>query len=94
MDTKNNQLTITNECEIVDVLLSLEKTPIAYGRKLRELVEQGMTEEEAKEFLLRPIPLELYYEYCLGLFAVESEAVDSIEIYSPYTGKEIPKENK
>lgn len=31
--------------------------------------------------------LELYYEEGRGAFAVESEAVESGEIYSPYSGE-------
>ena len=33
------------------------------------------------------IELEIYYEKGTGLFAVESEAVESGTIYSPYTGE-------
>lgn len=93
MKQNNDRLTITSDCELIDVLLCPNKTPLAYQRKLKELVEiAGMTEDEAKESLLQPIPLELFYDYGLGLFGVESEAVESTDIYSPYTGEEIPKE--
>jgi hypothetical protein len=33
------------------------------------------------------IELEIYYEKGTGLFAVESETVESGTIYSPYTGE-------
>lgn len=93
MEPNNNRLTITSNCEVIDVLLCPNKTPLAYQRKVKELVEiSGMTEDEAKTQLLQPIQLELFYDYGLGLFAIESEAVESAGIYNPYTGKEIPKE--
>lgn len=93
MEQNNNRLIITSDCEVIDVLLSPNKTPLAYQRKLKELIEiSGMPQDEAKTHLLQPIQLELFYDYGLGLFAVESGAVESAGIYNPYTGKEIPKE--
>jgi len=78
--------------EVIEVLLSETQHPIAFNAKVKELVEQsGMTEEEAKNFVrTNPFTLELYYHVNQGLFAVESEAVESYgnEIYSPYTGEE------
>ncbi|WP_195594670.1 hypothetical protein [Bacteroides fragilis] len=95
MEKNNNRLVITSDVEVIDVRLCPNKTPLAYQRKLKELVEiSGMTGDEAKTYLLRPIQLELLYDYGLGLFAVESEAIESTEIYNPYTGKEIPKEEE
>ena len=47
-----------------------------------------MREEAEKVVSSYPIEIELYYEKGLGLFAVESGAVEShYEIYSPYTGE-------
>lgn len=93
MEQNNDRLTITSDSEVIDVLLCPNKTPLVYQRKLKELVEiAGMTEDEAEKHLLQPIQLELFYDYGLGLFGVESEAVESTDIYSPYTGEEIPKE--
>lgn len=84
----------TDEGDVVDILLCPNKTPIAYQRKKKELMEQsGMTEPEAEKFLLQPITLELFYDMGRGLFAVESEPLDCIEIFNPYTGKEIPYDN-
>lgn len=78
--------------EVIEVYLSEEKQPIAFGNKVKELMEEsGMSEEEAKEFVrTTPFTLELYYHMYQGLFAVESEAVEGYgnEIYSPYTGEE------
>lgn len=91
MCSEKENLIITADAECIDVLLTPSETPVAYERKLYELVNSGITEEEAKSYLLQPIQLELFYDYIRGLFAVESEAVDCSEIYNPYTGEEVPK---
>lgn len=67
--------------------LSKEKTPIAFAEKVAELVEEnGMTLEEAEKAVAgMEIGLEIYYEKGFGLFAIESEAVESCKIFSPYT---------
>ena len=89
------ELVVINEPgseEVVEVLLSKEKTPVAYQKKLEELMEVGAfdTQEEAEGWLSKtPITLELYYEKHQGLFAVESEAVESCELVSPYTGNKL-----
>ena len=78
--------------EIIKVQLSKEHTPVAYQKKLEELVETGAfdTQEEAEKWLNQnPIVLEIYYEKHQGLFAVESEAVESCELVSPYTGNKL-----
>lgn len=86
------QLVITDDAEVIEIYLSPNKTPIAYQRKLKELVETaGMTEAEAHDHLSIPFVLELFYDYGHGLFAVESEAVDATTIFSPYNGREVPK---
>lgn len=69
--------------------LTPDKTPIAYNRKVRCLMLSGMSKEEAEKVALEPIELELYYEVGYGLWAVESEAVESGDIISPYTGDEL-----
>jgi len=85
---------IEDEGDVIDVLLTPNKTPIAYNRKLHELINKsGMTKEEAEVYLLVPIHLELFYSMEQGVFAVEAEVLDSCEIYNPYTGREIPNEN-
>jgi len=76
--------------EIVEVILSETKYPIAFANKLAELMEQGAfnTEAEARQWLAtNPICLELYYEKHHGLFAVESESLEGTPeaICSPYT---------
>jgi len=62
--------------------------PIAYKKKLDELIAFGMTEKAAKhEMLTVPIEMEFYYEPDYGLMMVEAEAVEAGTIYSPYTGE-------
>jgi hypothetical protein len=77
--------------EVIDIFLTKEKTPIAYAAKLKELIEiSGMTQEEAEETLsTQPIQIEILYSYNLGLWAIESEALESIEPFCPYSGIQI-----
>ncbi|MDR2005298.1 MAG: hypothetical protein LBQ74_19930 [Prevotella sp.] len=83
-----------DEGDVIDILLTPEKTPIAYERKLYELINKtGMTKEEAEHYLLAPIPLEIFYAIDQGLFGVESEALCSTSLYNPYSGEEIPNDN-
>ena len=70
--------------------LTKEKFPIAFNAKVEELLEEGVeTDREEAERLVSnmEIELEIYYEKGTGLFAVESEAVESGTIYSPYTAE-------
>lgn len=76
--------------ETIEVTLTPDKYPIVFERKVRELMEQGAfnTKEEAEKWVKStPIVLELYYEVDSGLFAVESEALESSpeSICSPYS---------
>lgn len=89
------ELRITEEeGDVVDIYLCPNKTPVAYQRKKKELMESaGMTEEEAEYTLLRPIPIEVFYSYDQGLWGIEAECLSSCEVYDPYTGKEIPNDN-
>ena len=78
--------------EIIKVCLSKTQTPVAYQKKLEELLEVNAfdTREEAERWLdQNPIVLEIYYEKHQGLFAVESEALESCTLKSPYTGNDI-----
>ena len=51
--------------------------------------ENSMSREEAESVIKdMEIELEIYYEKGYGLFAVESEAVESGTIYSPYSKEE------
>lgn len=76
--------------EIVEVILSETKYPVAFANKLAELMEDHTfdSEEEARQWLSdNPICLEIYYEKGQGLFAVESSVLEynPEDIYSPYT---------
>lgn len=83
----------TNSVDFYDsilVTLNKEKTPIAFEQKVQELLEQGVfpTREKAEEYVnSTPIELELYYQKHSGLFSVETEAVESGTIYSPYSAE-------
>lgn len=94
MESITKELRITEETgDVIDVYPDSNKYPVIYQRKIHELTT-GMTKEEAELYLLQsPIQLELFYDLDRGLFAVESEAVESCEIYNPYTGREIPNDN-
>lgn len=78
------------------IKLTKEKFPIAFEEKVQELLEEGCAEtrEEAENLVNdMEIELEIYYERGTGLFAVESDAVESGTIYSPYTA-ELCEEDK
>jgi hypothetical protein len=78
--------------ETIGVLLTRRTFPIAFQNKLNELMEQGAfdNEEDATKWIeSTPIVLEIMYEKDCGLFAVESEAIESGGIVSPYSGEEI-----
>lgn len=80
------------EEEIIEVLLTRRTFPIAFQNKLNELMEQGAfdNEEDATKWIeSNPIVLEIMYEKHSGLFAVETEAIESGGIISPYSGEEI-----
>lgn len=72
---------------LCNVRLTKEKYPIAWNAKVEELVEEcGLSREDAEKVVSdMEIELEVYYEKGAGLFAVESEAVTSGTIYSPYS---------
>ena len=77
--------------EPLDVIkVTKEKFPIAFKNKIDELLSQGefKTREDAEKIAENfEIELELYYHKDYGFFAVESEAVESGTIYSPYSGE-------
>lgn len=89
----NNMVKLNNsdEYESIGVIkLTKEKFPKAFKAKVEELLEEGVCEtEEEAENVVKDIEfeLEVYYEKGTGLFAVESEAVESGTIYSPYTAE-------
>lgn len=92
----NKEIRISEqEGETIDIWLTPESMPVAYERKKWELIHKSeMTESEAEAHIVQiPIVLEVFYSIEQGLFGIESEAIESCEIYNPYTGEEIPNEN-
>ena len=76
--------------EPILIVLSADKQPIAYAEKINELVEQGLYETTEQAIANNPrfeIECEIYYQRHYGMFVVESGAVDSGTIYSPYSGE-------
>ena len=76
--------------EPITIIIDKEQYPIAYNNKIEELVEQGAyaTKEDAeKDNPMFEMECEIYYDKHNGLFAVESGAVESGTIYSPYSGE-------
>ena len=84
----NNSASYEHLC---DVKLTKDKYPVAFSEKVQELMEDcGMTQEEAEKAIPdMEIELEIYYHKGFGLFAVESGAVESGVIFSPYTGEKM-----
>lgn len=82
--------------EVVNVFLEERRFPTAFRAKVAELLDEKACngEQEAKAVVRStPFALELYYEKGCGLFAVESEALESCpeDICSPYSGKTFKK---
>ena len=76
--------------EAITIVLTKDKYPIAYNNKIEELVEQKLypTKEEAeKQNPKFELECEIYYHKHCGVFAVESDAVESSTVYSPYSGE-------
>lgn len=82
------KLNTAEDYEPVMIQLDPIKTPKAYYNKVYDLLTAGHSMEEAEKLALEPIECEIYYEVGAGLFAVESGAVESGIIYSPYTMEE------
>jgi len=83
---KNN----SDNYESIKFFLNKDKHPIAFAAKLKELVECGMSKEDAESAIPEmEFEMEIYYSDGLGLFMVESEAVESCTIIDPYTGNEL-----
>lgn len=74
------------EYESINVTISKEKYPLIFAEKVQELIECGLTREEAEESAEgMEIELELQYEKGYGLFGWDAEATESAQIASPYT---------
>lgn len=91
------KLNTAEKCEIITISISRESHPIAWDNKLKSLIKSGLSEAEAEQnLILYPeIEMELYYDPELGAFLIESEAVESTDIFNPYSGEilEIEDEN-
>jgi len=85
----NLKLNNSDSYDSFEIILTEDKYPTAYANKLKCLMQgAGMTEQEARnEIAAVPIEMELYYEVGAGLMMVESGAVESGTIYSPYSGE-------
>lgn len=78
------------KAEIIELFLSKDKTPIAYKKKVAEFIKSGYSEEEAEDIVsTTPFVMEFYYSDDLGLFLVESEAVENGILVDPYTGENL-----
>ena len=87
----NNEENYEHLC---NVKLSKEKYPIAFQHKVNELVQDcGLTKEESEKIVSEmEIELEIYYHESYGLFAVETDFCDAIDVmFSPYTGETITR---
>ena len=74
--------------EVIYVTLTPGVYPIAFKNKVDELMEQKVfnTKKEAEDWVrATPIALEIIYEKHSGLFAVESEAIETDTCSSPYS---------
>lgn len=81
----NAVLNTPKDLEIITIKLTEDKYPIAYRNKLEEIMDNGCTEQEAREMIdTMTFEMELVYHKHNGLFLVESEAIERCEIYSPY----------
>ena len=79
-----------DKAEMIDFYLSETRHPIAFKAKLAELMEAGLTEEQARVAIDKySIEMEVYYSPDKGLFMVETEALSSIPVYDPYTGEKL-----
>ena len=81
------RLNNSEEMETMQVLLSKNRTPIAFEQRVLSLIDSGLTREEAEIEATNPIDVEIYYNPNAGLFLVECEAVESGTIYDPYSGE-------
>jgi hypothetical protein len=91
----DHRLTIPSEyAETIDVFLSETAMPVAFDRKVRCLMNSGLSRREARQAVrATPLTLEIFYDIDRGMFALESEAIESIDVYNPYTGEIVPKED-
>ena len=80
--------------EPISVVVTPDEHPLAYNAMIKSLMNRGMTKAEAVACMIQPMELELYYDENNGLFAVELEAVESVNMFNPYTGEELENYNE
>jgi len=81
------QLNNSFNYESVQIVLSKDKTPIAFENRVLSLMNDGLNRDDAEKTAGEPIDVEMYYNPNAGLFLVECEAVECGNIYDPYTGE-------
>jgi hypothetical protein len=81
------KLNNSDQMESMVVILSKEKTPIAFEQRVLSLIDSGLERDEAEQMASDPIHVEMYYNPDAGLFLVECDAVESGAICDPYSGK-------
>lgn len=81
------KLNNSDQYESVMIHLTPIDTPLAYARRVEDLMTGGMAREAAEIKALEPYELELYYEPGIALFGVDPGAAESGTIYSPFTGE-------
>ena len=80
----------SDQIESIKIRLSENSNPICFKTKLNELVKNGMTEQEARNYInTTDFDMEIYYEEDYGLFMVEADAVEGTSIFSPYSKEEM-----
>jgi len=93
-----NDITIFGaDSETIEVRLNRKDHPRAFQKAVESLMLSGLSEEEAtKSVATTPFVLEVAYSPNRGLFAVESEALDSLreEMFDPYTGENVAVEDE
>lgn len=76
--------------DVIEIYINPDDHPTAFARCVNELVECGLPRDEAERTVLnQKYIMEIFFEEESGMFAIESEGIDYIKTYNPYTGEEI-----
>lgn len=90
---EDNRVPNPDQYEAITIKITKAKYPIIFAKKVNELiVDCAMTKEEAEwEVEGMEIELELLYPTSSGLYAIESDAIESSceSLYNPYTGENL-----
>lgn len=89
---QTEKIMVQADPRVIEVTLTPEKFPEAFEAKVLELLDEGVYDDrvQAEKFVrTTPITLEIIYEPGQGLFAIESEAIETGLCKSPYSGKTI-----